>query len=103
MTLLIISAVIYFGAGATEIYWRYLSYKDAMETEAMYRNKDPDARIIARLRYVADSLGLPEDAGRITIRRRGNQITIESHYEEYIDLPGYSREWHFEPRAIGGF
>ena len=102
-TLLIISAVVYFGAGASEIYWRYLEYKQAMTNEARFRNKDPDAQIVTRLRRVADSLGLPEDAGKVIIRRRGNEITIESHYEEYIDLPGFTREWHFEPRAVGGF
>lgn len=101
-SLLIMAAIVYFGAGATEIYWRYLKFEDAMEAEALYRHREPDLRIINRLRNVADSLGLPEDAGKIVIRRRGNQITIESHYEEYIDLPGYSREWHFEPRAVGG-
>ena len=102
-TLLIVAFVVYFGAGATEIYWRYLEFKDAMTAEARYRNKQPDAQIIARLKYVADSLGLPEDAGKVIIRRRGGEITIESHYEEYIELPGFTREWHFEPRAVGGF
>lgn len=102
-TLLIISALVYFGAGATEIYWRYLEFKDAMTTEARFRSKQPDSQIIARLKYVADSLGLPEDAGKVIIRRRGGEITIESHYEEYIELPGFAKEWHFEPRAVGGF
>ena len=98
--LLLISAVLYFGINAFEIYWRYLQFKDAMAQEARFRSGATNAQIISHLRYVADSLGLPEDAGKITIERDGGRITIESHYEEYFELPGYTREWHFEPRAV---
>lgn len=101
LTLLLLSAAIYFGANASEKYWRYLQFKDAMTAEALFRGAQPNAQIIARLRNVADSLGLPADAGLIIIRRQGRQITIESHYEETLELPGFTREWHFEPRAVG--
>jgi hypothetical protein len=102
-TLLVVSAALYFGVNAFEKYYLYLQYKDAMQQEIRFRSFLPDERIKANLRAVADSLGLPEDAGLVTITRDKGQITIESHYEELIELPGYKKEVHFEPRAVGTY
>lgn len=99
--LLLFSAVMYFGVNAGEKYYQYLQFKDAMQQEIRFRSFLPNDKIKANLRSAADSLGLPEDAGLVTITRNGGQITIESHYEEIIDLPGFKREIHFEPRAVG--
>lgn len=97
--LLIVSAIMYFGVQAGEVYWRYLQYKDAMDQEVRFRGFLPDSRIKTNLLNVADSLGLPEDAGVVSITRKDGRITVEAHYEETIELPGYRREVHFEPRA----
>lgn len=101
--LLIVSAVLYFGVNAFEKYYAYLQYKDAMAQEIRFRSFLPNDRIKANLRAIADSLGLPEDAGVVTITRQSGQMTIESHYEELIELPGYKKEVHFEPRAVGNY
>lgn len=101
--LLLFSGVMYFGVNAGETYYRYLQYKDAMQQEVRFRSFLPNDKIKANLRAAADSLGLPEDAGLVTITRAGGQITIESHYEEIIDLPGFKKEVHFEPRAVGNY
>ena len=102
-SLLIISAVLYFGVDAFEKYYAYLQYKDAMSQEIRFRSFLPNDRIKANLVAVADSLGLPEDAGVITITRVNGQMTIEAHYEEFFELPGYKKEIHFEPRAVGTY
>lgn len=101
--LLIFSAIMYFGVNAGEIYYRYVQYKDAMSQEIRFRSHLPTERIKANLRAVADSLGLPEDAGIVTVTRDRGRMTIEAHYEEYLELPGYTREIHFEPRAVGNY
>ena len=103
MTLLIVAAVGYFGAGAGEAYWRFFNYQDAMKQEATYRSQQPIPQLRARLRVLADSLGLPSDAGIVSIKRTAHEIFIEAHYDEVIVLPGYSREIHFEPKAQGRF
>ena len=97
--LLIVSAIMYFGVQAGEVYWRYLQYKDAMDQEVRFRGFLPDSRIKTNLLNVADSLGLPEDAGVVSITRKDGRITVEAHYEETIELPWFRREVHFEPRA----
>lgn len=103
LTLLILSAVMYFGINAGEVYWRYLQYKDAMAQEVRFRSFLPNSRIRQNLAEIADSLGLPEDAGVVTVTRERGRVTVEAHYEEFIELPGYRREVHFEPRASGGY
>lgn len=101
--LLIVSAVLYFGVHAGEVYWRYLEYKDAMQQEVRFRSFLPNERIKANLMAAADSLGLPEDAGVVTVTRKDGRVTVEAHYEETIVLPGFKKEVHFEPRATGGY
>lgn len=103
MTLLVVAAIGYFGANAGERYWRFYNYQDAMKQEVMFRAKQPIPQLRARLRQIADSLGLPEDAGIVSVRRTANEIFIEAHYEEVIEFPGFKREVHFEPKAQGRF
>jgi hypothetical protein len=102
-TLLIISAVMYFGINAGEVYWRYLQYKQAMDHEVRFRSFLPNARIKENLASIADSLGLPEDAGVVTVTRERGRLIVEAHYEDWIELPGYRKEVHFEPRASSGY
>lgn len=97
--LLIIAAVVYFGSGAAEKYIRFRKYQDAMAHELRYRAKLPDWQLRNRFKLVADSLGLPEDAGIVIITRSQGRISVTAHYEETIDLPGTKKEWHFEPKA----
>ena len=101
--LLVFAAAMYFGVNIGEVYYRYYKYKDAMQQEIRFRSELADATLKRNLRAVADSLGLPEDAGLVTITRDHGQIVIESHYEELVDLPGFKREFHFEPRAVGAY
>jgi hypothetical protein len=58
-----------------------------------------DSAIRARLRAVADSLGLPSEAGRATIRRGGNRIVISASYGEVVELPLFVHEFRFAPRV----
>jgi hypothetical protein len=103
MSVLFVAALGYFGYPAGEKYFRYLRYKDAMEQEVLNHAQRPIVEIRARLRLVADSLGLPEDAGIVVVKKNGKQITIEAHYDETFDLPGFKRDVHFEPRAQGNY
>jgi len=103
MTLLVLAAIGYFGANAGQTYWRFYQYQDAMEQEVRFRANQPIPQIRTRLRNIADSLGLPPDAGIVSVKKNGKQILIEAHYEETIELPGFKKEVHFEPRALGNY
>lgn len=103
LTLLIVAAVIYFGVNAAEAYWRFYEFRDAMKQEIIFNPQVSNARIIAKLRNFADSLGLPEDAQDIAIDRTPGHLLISADYTEHIEMPGYSREVRFRPKAEGSF
>ncbi|HVX39110.1 MAG TPA: hypothetical protein VHB25_05990 [Gemmatimonadaceae bacterium] len=100
-SLLILAAVIYFGANVVEVYWRYYQYNDEMHQTVRFSARSPNDQILARLRATADSLGLPEAAGNVSIRRTAKTLSLESEYYERVELPMYVAELHFHPHAEG--
>ena len=98
---LIAAAVGYFGVNAGESYWRFFQYRDAMEQEAKFARQKTNDQILTRLRAAADSLGLPEEAGMISIRRTADSISIGADYDEHVEMPMYVKAIHYRPRAVG--
>ena len=101
--LLVAAAIVYFGVPAAGKWVKYTQYRDLMAAELQVKAKLPDYQLRNRFKILADSMGLPEDAGIITIERRSGRITITAHYEETIDLPGFKKEIHFEPKAAASY
>jgi hypothetical protein len=101
--IIVVGSVFYFGINIGKHYWRYVEYRDRMQTEVRYGAHKPDSMIVARLRASADSLGLPEAAKRVIIRRANNILFIQADYYEHIEFPGFVKEMHFAPQAMGPF
>lgn len=97
--LLIAAAGLNFGVGIGEAYWRYFRYRDAMTQAARFAGTTSDEAIRARLAATADSLGLPPEAQKVTIRRAQAGVAIEARYTELVELPGTVRELQFHPQA----
>lgn len=97
--LLIVVAVGYFALGVGEVYFRYYRFRDSLAQTVRFANRLSDDSVRARVRLIADSLGLPESAHRIQIVRRGNRVVLRSEYYDRIELPLYVREVRFQPRA----
>lgn len=98
--LLVVAGLLHIGIPAGETYFRYLEYKDAMKQELRFRSNQSNEKIKSHLKLVADSLGLPEEAGDLTVHRDGRTITVEAQYEEQIQIvPGFKKTILFEPRA----
>jgi hypothetical protein len=72
-----------------------------MRQEVRFARQRTNDQIVNHLRASADSLGLPEAAGKIAIRRMQRSISIESDYYEIVEFPMYVREIHFNPKAEG--
>ena len=70
LTLLILAAVGYFGVTAGEHYFRFYQYQDSMRQEVRFAAHNSDALILRHLRERADSLGLPEAAGEVSLKSR---------------------------------
>jgi len=100
-TLLLLTAALYFGVNIGEVYWRYYRYRDAMRQEARFARMRSDQAITRRLTSVAESLGLPDGAQQVGIRRDGRtrQVTIGADYAERVEFPGFVRTLRFSPRA----
>jgi hypothetical protein len=99
--LLIAAAAIYFGVNIGGAYWRFYEYQDDMNQLVKFAPRTANDVLLVRLRANADSLGLPEEASRITIRRSENWLEIEAEYDEHIEFPMYARDIHFHPHAEG--
>lgn len=100
-SLLIAAAVIYFGVNVGGAYWRFYEFQDDMNQLVKFAPRTSNENLIARLRADADSLELPEDARRISIRRTETMLGIEAEYDEHIEFPMYARDIHFHPHAEG--
>jgi hypothetical protein len=97
LVMVIVGALGYFAFTIGRVYWRYYQYKDAMAQEGKFASHNDDSVIVAHLRARADSLGLPEAAKRVHIRRRPGVIYIWSEYYETVELPGFVKDIEFVP------
>lgn len=102
-SLLVVVTVLYFGFNIGEVYLRFYRLRDAMSQEARFAHNRTDDTIRLRLAAVADSLGLPEDAGRMVIQRDTRRIVISTRYSEHVELPMFVRELQFSPRVVREF
>jgi hypothetical protein len=96
-----IGAILYFGLNVGRVYWRFYEYQDDIRQEVRFASQRTNDQIVTHLRASADSLGLPEAAGKILIRRSNNFISVEAEYYENVELPMYVKELHFHPHAEG--
>ncbi len=101
--ILILVTIGYFGSNVAQVYIRFYKLNDAIHQEARFAATRDDDTIRGRLSALADSLGLPEDATRIAIRRSANRISIETTYSERVELPLIVRTIHFRPHAEASF
>jgi hypothetical protein len=103
VSLLVTSAIIYFGINAFEVYWRFVEYRDEMRAQVRFSQNTSNEYMLKRLHAVADSLELPEGAHDIYIERANGTITIEAEYEDRIELPFMVRIIRFAPKAEGRY
>jgi hypothetical protein len=100
-TIVLLGVATYFGAGVGRTYWKFYQFQDAMRQEVKFAAKSSNDQILINMRSHADSLGLPDDASKINIRRSQAGISIESEYVETLKLPMYTRDVRFHPHAEG--
>jgi len=99
IAVLALVTVIYVGVNIGEPYWRYYEYVDAMRQEARFASRYSDDEIKNHLRAFADSLGLPDEAARVQVRRTATHISISSEYSEPVKLLLVVREILVQPKA----
>lgn len=97
--LALVAAAGYFGLGVGSVYWNYFQYRDRMQSEARFAASRTDGVIKRRLAMFADSLGLPEGAKNVRVRRAQKRIHIWTEYYEIIELPFLQKELLLSPRV----
>ena len=100
---LCIAGALYVGIPAGEAYFRYQQYKDSMRQELRFRSNLSNDKIREHLALVADSLGLPAEAGDVTVHRDGSQVTVEADYQEVLKFPFFEKTLRFTPRAADSY
>ena len=91
-SLLIVVTICYFGLNLGKVFYRHYAFQDAMKQEARFASHRTDEEITGHLRALVDSLGLPEGAKRVNIRRGDRMIFIWSDYFETLELPGMTKD-----------
>lgn len=99
LSLLFAVTLVYFVFNVGEPYLRYYRFLDGMKQEARFSARFTDEDIQRRLAALADSLGLPEAAGRVRVRRASNRISISSSYYERVEMPLIVKDILFTPQA----
>lgn len=103
VTVLLVVTIAYFGFNIGEVYLRFFRLRDAIEQEARFAHNRTDDDIRLRIAALVDSIGLPDEAGRLTIVRNANRIVISSDYSERVELPLLVRDFRFAPHAVRSF
>ena len=99
LALLLLATAVYFAVNVGEPYMRYYRYLDGMKQEARFSVRFTDEEIQRHLSALADSLGLPEAAGRVRVRRESKRISLSTSYYERVEMPLIVRDILFSPQA----
>lgn len=99
LSVLLLVTAVYFAINVGEPYLRYYRYLDGMKQEARFSARFTDEEIQRHLASLADSLGLPEAAGRVRVRRTANRVSISASYYERVEMPLIVRDILFSPQA----
>ena len=97
--LLILVALAYFGVNIGQAYSDYYALRDSMRQQARFGGRLTDDQIRRALVAKVDSLGLPEEAADINIRRESRRIVIWAEYVQRVELPMFVRDFTFAPLA----
>ena len=89
----------YYGLGIGSVYWNYYQYRDRMLQEARFAASRSDNVIQRRIAMFADSIGMPNGAQLVHVRRQPHHVFIWAEYHEDIELPFLTKELRFAPRV----
>lgn len=101
VTLAVMGILVYLAIAPARGYLRYYRMKDEMQVQARFATNSTDDDIRRRLRTKATELGLPADAQRITVRRRGRprEITVSTSWTDTVSLVVYALPITYRPQV----
>jgi hypothetical protein len=104
VSLALVAIAIYFGIPIGRTFFQYYQMKDEMKVQANFAVNIDDDTIRRRLRAKAEELGLPIEAGRVSIRRRSRprEVVISTTWPDTLVFPLYRLPVTFKPEVRAG-
>lgn len=105
LSLVVLIAIIYMSSTLGRPYFRFQRYNAEVKSMARFASSLSDSTIRLRLRAQVDSLGLPPEARKITIKRttQPERVVITAEYDEVVQLLFVGEKvLHFTPRGESG-
>jgi hypothetical protein len=101
LTLAALGGGVYYGIEPARGYVKYYRMKEAMQAQAHFAANATDADIRRQLQARAKALGLPPDAQRFTIRRRGRprEVIVSTSWTDTLALPFYAVPFTYRPEV----
>lgn len=99
--MLALAAVGYVGTHVGDPYFRYYRYRDAIAQRVRFAGVRSDSTIKKEIWAAADSIGLPEEAYRLSIDRDARQLHVTGHYDDQWSVLSYSRQVPFAFNVTG--
>ncbi len=99
--LLVLAVVLYYGIPIGGHVFRYLQLLDEMKSTVQFASTIEDVEIRRRVLNKIESLGLPPEARKLTIRRtaRPREIRVSTSYPVTLELPFFVYIYTFRPEA----
>ena len=93
--------LVLFAARLLPAYWRNLAFQRALVEVAQQgaASEEADDGIRAKVINAAAGMGIAVGLGQVRIKRAQGRIEVEVLYDVPVDLPIYSVDLHFRPRA----
>jgi hypothetical protein len=104
VSLALVAIAVYYGVPIGKTYVQYYQMKDEMKVQANFAVNIDDDTIRRRLRAKAEELGLPVEAGRVSILRRSRprEVVISTSWPDTLALPLYRLPVTFKPEVRAG-
>jgi hypothetical protein len=99
LSLLLFTAALYYGVHIGEVYLRYYRLLDVMRFQANMAPSLADEVIGRRLAATADSILGETPDFQISRGGRPSRITIQTEYQERVELPLFHHTFVLRPRA----
>jgi len=103
LVLVIIGTIGYFGFNVSKHYIRNYQLRETMESQARFAAQRSDSTIRRMIQFKVDSLGLPEEARNIRVKRANGVIFIYTEYSVTIEFPYFVKRMYFSPQVQAPF
>jgi hypothetical protein len=98
--ILVVLAMVYFGAKFIPVQVRAFAFKDAMSEEASFAGHRKDKMIHDNLMRAAREKKIPLDSDMLKIKREPGRIRVTAEYTVVVDTIFFAYDWKFDEEVV---